>query len=105
MTTAIIMIQPAELRPDLMMAGFRGLDLASLVAPNLDKYTKSAAIEVAATGEAAAEEMFELTNDPWRQPEREAKYGRGPSVSSGDVVNVDGELFLCRSVGWEKIIA
>ena len=105
MSTAIIMTPSAELRPDLMLAGFRNLDLASIVVPNLDKYTKSAEIEVAVSGEQAAEEMFDLTNNPARQAEREAKYGRGPSVSVGDVVAVDGKLFLCCSMGWEKIAA
>lgn len=104
MTTAIIMTVPAELRPDVALAGFRNPGLESVVIPNLIEYTRSAPIEVAESGEDAAEEMFDLTNNPARQAEREAKYGTGPSVSTGDVVDVDGELFLCCSIGWKKII-
>jgi len=51
-------------------------------------------------GEAAAEEIFDLTNNPYRQAEREQLYGRGRSLSVGDIVKVDGELFLCCSNGW-----
>lgn len=52
-------------------------------------------------GEAAAEEVFDLTNNPCRQDERVELYGRGRSVSVGDIVNVDGVDWLCASVGWK----
>ena len=54
-------------------------------------------------GEAVAEEVFDLTNNPCRQEEREALYGRYRSVSVGDIVNVDGADYLCCSQGWQKI--
>lgn len=58
-------------------------------------------------GETAAEEAFDLTNNPSRQFERELMYGRGRSVSSGDIIEVDdGESkvqYLCLSIGWEKL--
>ena len=54
-------------------------------------------------GEAAAEEMFDLSNNPSREDEREAKWGRHRSLSVGDVVHVDGESFICASFGWEKL--
>lgn len=66
-------------------------------------YTASEPIEVPYEGEQAAEEAFDLTNNPGRQDERELKYGRGPSVSTGDVIDVDGTLYLCLSVGWKKL--
>lgn len=50
---------------------------------------------------AAAEEMFDLTNNPSRQAEREQVYGNGRSVSVGDIVEVDGVDFLCSSFGWK----
>lgn len=58
--------------------------------------------------EVAADELFDLTNNPFRQVEREKKYGRGRSVSVGDIVSVvsyDGRLkmFLCEPIGWTKI--
>jgi len=54
-------------------------------------------------GEAAAEEIFDLTNNPGRQAEREERWGRFRSVSVGDIVNVDGVDYLCVSVGWERM--
>ena len=63
-------------------------------------YAPKGTLAVAAEGEAAAEEVFDLTNNPSRQDEREAVYGRGRSVSVGDIVEVDGVNYLCASVGW-----
>jgi hypothetical protein len=53
--------------------------------------------------EDAAEEVFDLTNNPSRQTEREDLYGRGRSVSVGDIVNVDGVDYLCASMGWIEL--
>jgi hypothetical protein len=55
------------------------------------------------TGETAAEEAFDFTNNPSRQYERNKYYGRGRSVSVGDIVEVDGVNFLCSSFGWKEL--
>lgn len=55
------------------------------------------------TNEEVAEELFDLTNNPQRQPERLARYGQGRSLSVGDVVVVNGELLVCRPAGWETL--
>ena len=55
-------------------------------------------------GEAAAEEYFDLTNNPSRQYSREKYYGRGRSLSVGDMVEVDGVLYLCASEGWVEVM-
>lgn len=55
------------------------------------------------TGETAAEEAFDLTNNPAREYERAKYYGNKRSISVGDIVEVDEELFLCASFGWIKI--
>ena len=54
-------------------------------------------------GEAAAEEMFDLTNNPSRQQAREQVYGRQRSLSVGDIVQVNGVDYLCASMGWHKL--
>ena len=54
-------------------------------------------------GEAVAEEVFDLTNNPGRQDEREELYGRHRSLSVGDIVNVDGTDWLCCSQGWWRL--
>lgn len=74
-----------------------------LVKEHLSNYKVSKPIVVPFYGEAAAEEAFDLTNNPSRQDEREEKYGRGKSVSVGDVVEVDGINYLCESCGWSII--
>jgi len=53
--------------------------------------------------EAIADEVFDITNNPNRQDEREYVYGRGRSLSSGDIVVVNNEQWLCRSFGWSKL--
>lgn len=52
-------------------------------------------------GEDAAEEVFDLTNNPSRDDERALRWGPGRSVSVGDIVSVNGQRFLCMSAGWQ----
>lgn len=54
-------------------------------------------------GEAAAEMVFDITNNPSRELEREQLYGQSRSVSVGDIVNVDGADWLCLSTGWWRL--
>ena len=51
-------------------------------------------------GEDFAEELFDLTNNPSRQGERVVRYGTGRSISVGDMVEMDGDFYLCRPNGW-----
>jgi hypothetical protein len=74
------------------------------------QYIACRPIEVAigTTPHHAAEEMFDLTNNPGRQEERERMYGTGRSVSTGDIVEVEEVLtgrthWLCMSIGWKQI--
>jgi hypothetical protein len=55
-------------------------------------------------GKDAAEEAFDMTNNPAREYERAKYYGRHRSVSTGDIVEVDGVNYLCKSFGWEKLL-
>ena len=75
----------------------------ALIREELPHYTVGGTFETDLVGEAAAEEAFDLTNNPSRQEEREVKYGRGRSVSPGDVIEVDGVKYICMSIGWEKL--
>lgn len=58
-------------------------------------------------GVNAAEWAFDLTNNPSKQEQRELTYGRGRSVSSGDIVEVDDGKekvqYLCLSIGWQRL--
>lgn len=100
MTKATILLAPI----DVMANVFFSESKLTLIRGNLDRYTEAGTLEVDMDGEDAAEEMFDLTNNPSRQEEREQKYGRGRSVSSGDVILVDGKHFACMSMGW-KVLA
>ena len=66
-------------------------------------YRDAGEFAVMGTDEDAAEEVFDLTNNPSRQDERAQLYGRGRSLSVGDLVEVDGVLWLCASTGWRAL--
>lgn len=66
-------------------------------------FTEVCTLNTRFVGAQAAEEMFDLTNNPSRQDEREELYGNGRSVSSGDIIRVDGTDYLCCSIGWAKL--
>lgn len=67
------------------------------------KYTSGNGFYAFGTGEQAAEDVFDLANNPSRQNEREQVYGRGRSVSVGDIVEVNEDLYLCAPTGWRVI--
>lgn len=67
-------------------------------------YTEVATIECfKETAEEAAEDMFDLTNNPGRQSARRVYYGNGRSVSVGDIVQFAGEMLVCRPNGWVQL--
>ena len=70
-------------------------------------YTESKWFEVNGDSTDAAEEVFDLTNNPNRQDEREEKYGWGRSLSVGDIVIINRvfgeEQWLCLSHGWVEL--
>lgn len=95
------------LDPEMMIQFYINKDVAELAR----KLLKTDAYSIVGTmgvpdleGEAVAEEIFDLTNNPSRQDQRDELYDRRyRSVSVGDVVVVDGERFLCASMGWERL--
>jgi len=91
-----------KLAPSELMGEFysRKLPIDLIALRNIMLYKDVGAFEVDAVGEAAAEEVFDLTNNPSRQFERDLLYGRGRSVSVGDMIAVDDSLFLCAPTGW-----
>ena len=91
--------------PDLMLQFYIKSDQVETArkAMRAGCYTACSPFEVNQTGEEAAEEAFDLTNNPSRQNEREELYGNGRSVSVRDIVDVDGVRYLCLSAGWKQI--
>ncbi len=82
---------------------FFSQDQLGLVRSEFPHYTNAGSFETPLIGEDAAEEAFDLTNNPGRDDERARVYGRGRSVSSGDVMDVDGVKYVCMSCGWEVL--
>lgn len=100
MTQVMIKFAPQH----VMMAMYRDTAADTVrIALKERTYTNSDLFEVVGIGLDAAEEAFDLTNNPSRQEEREEVYGRGRSLSVGDVVVVGQEQFLCKSFGWEQL--
>jgi hypothetical protein len=68
------------------------------------KYVEESALfTVNGDSKDAAYEVFDLTNNPGRQDDREQIYGRGRSLSTGDIVVVGEEQWLCMSFGWAEV--
>ncbi len=56
---------------------------------------------VATVNTDSMESAFNLMN-LWNQPELVERHGPCSSMSVGDILDVDGELFRCASFGFEK---
>lgn len=67
------------------------------------RYRTAAEYYTPVEGEAAAEQAFDIANNPSREDERVRIFERQRSVSVGDIVEVDGVPFLCASMGWEQL--
>jgi hypothetical protein len=95
MTQIIIKLAPNKIHREMY-----NTDRKNLVRTNLSSFQSIATIETELEGEEAAEEAFDLTNNPSRQEERVKRYGRHRSVSVGDVISVDGIDFMCDTIDW-----
>lgn len=99
MTKITIKLAPQELVVELYGAKNKRM----MAYAYMDRYKIMDSFETDLVGDAAAEEAFDLTNNPSRQEEREIRYGRFKSVSVGDIVMVDDVDYLCDSFGWVEI--
>lgn len=54
-------------------------------------------------GELAAEEMFDLSNNPDRDVERSFRWGSNRSLSVGDIVQINDDRWVCGAIGWVKV--
>ena len=64
------------------------------------KYINLPEFEIDGSGEMVAEYVYDMTNNHHKQEERLRLYGRGRSISVGDIVEVDGVEYLCDRFGW-----
>lgn len=108
---ATVVLMPPELRHQLHIPSNEYLsELVALY--KRGSYTRSREIHLSSdsTAEAAAEELFDLTNNPTRQEERELLYGLSRGMSMGDIVELKDatnpeivECWLCMNAGWVKL--
>ncbi len=101
MATVKLKFAPVSLMADLLLRS-NATEIAQKALKE-GLYTESNLFEVDGDSADAAEDAFDLTNNPSRQEEREEKYGRGRSLSVGDVVVVGEEQWLCASMGWVEV--
>jgi hypothetical protein len=98
-----------HLCPDhLRRSSFLHNDTKDFASNYLEDYDTTHRICIPQNGEEAAEEAFDLTNNPCREEEREDLYGCHRPVCVGDVVEVlndDGSMqrFVCEGVGWSVL--
>ena len=104
-STVTIKLAPSVLASEIYSKIYTNKASAlNLVEENQNLYKVCSSFTVTADGIDAAEEAFDITNNPSRQKERESLYGRGRSVSVGDVVEVDGVNYVCAPTGWIKLV-
>lgn len=96
MATVTIYLCPGR----ILRVLFKDKKCLSMVRDEFPNYTWAGTFEWEQVGEEAAHEAFDLTNNPGRQDEREDEYGHERSVSSGDIIEVDGVKYVCLSIGW-----
>ena len=101
MATATVLLAPAGSGFDFLVS--KDPVAVSRRLASEDAYTRLGHFETPFTGKDAAEEMFDLSNNPGREDERAERWGLNRSLSVGDVVVVDAESFLCLSVGWKAL--
>jgi hypothetical protein len=70
---------------------------------NRESYRKAFFFDTELTGEKAAEEAFDLSNNPYREFERDEVVGRQRSLSVGDLVLAGENLYFCDRMGWTLV--
>lgn len=98
MSIVIIKLAPPAAHKQIMLTN----DIMGISGLLHDRY-EQIGVRCDLEGEEAAEEMFDLTNNPSREEERAKKYGNRRSLSVGDVVQVGDDNYICASMGWRKI--
>ena len=100
MTKVQILLAPSRLMGEFY---FRNKDTVSLIREYHPEYQLAGEFTTHYTGQEAAEEAFDITNNPSREQERNGIYGRKRSVSVGDIIRVDTEEWVCMSTGWQLL--
>lgn len=103
MTKVVIKLLDSQHMADFYAANGKSTTEVANSLNGQGKYRSAFSFETDKTGTDAAEEAFDLTNNPSRQSERAKTYGRGRSVSVGDIIEVDDTSYLCAGIGWVEL--
>ena len=114
MNKVTILVPAPHCRIDVIKAGIIGGEpLARFWNEDRDaNYVELGSFYTDEFGESAAEEAFDLSNNPSRQDERMLVQGRTESLSVGGVVKLEVKsdtgcistaYYLCENVGWEVL--
>ena len=76
---------------------------SAVTAEEFSHYRFICFMQTSLDGEAAAEQMFDYSNNPNEETFRNIYFGKNRSLSEGDVVEVDGVKYLCLSMGWKVL--
>lgn len=109
MAVVTVKLLPEHLTREFFMTRFNtAFNLVNYANTHKNEYEAVATWATGDSPEEAAEEAFDLTNNPSRQALRDQLYGRHRSVSVGDIVEVvthDGtKEFICDSFGWKELV-
>jgi len=97
MTTATIFTPSDAIRRDVYFQK----DIIGFVERNFEHYDIVAKVDVDLRGEQCCEDLFDLTNNPYRDEERAERYGRHASISVGDVILTNDGCYVCDIFGWK----
>lgn len=99
MSTVVIKLMPASAWRKLVHTS----DILPAVELIKNEYTVCKPFQSDKSGESAAEDAFDLTNNPDRYDEMRHLYEYHRSISVGDIVDVDGIEYVCDHRGWSVI--
>ena len=110
MSKVRVQLCPELLRSSMIRA--KMTELLDWVKQFKDEYDTTHRFTVIGTSIEAAEEVFDITNNPSREEESKDLYGCHRPVSVGDIVIVeelqeDGSFkevsYLCENIGWTAL--
>ena len=82
-------------------------NIEKLVEASFGEYRPHKPFYTPLRGEEAAEDAFDLSNNPSRDFDRQFVFKDTRAVNVGDVVEVDEcgvpSFFLCKEIGWVKL--
>jgi hypothetical protein len=91
------------LAPDEALGDAYFMPMRSFLDKHMINFKKVLTYTSMLNGTDAAEDAFDVSNNPYRQEERSSLFGKNRSLSVGDVVLVDELCYMCAPSGWNVI--